>query len=800
MVDAVQWRNSVKASSSEQLMKEAAAIRDSGFGHVMTYSPKVFVPLTQLCRDVCHYCVFAKSPSGQKAPYMTLEEVLEVAKQGQQQGCREVLFTLGEKPELRYRSARTFLQQHGFESTVDYLAHVAHEVISTTGMLPHINAGTLTREELLQLKACSASMGLMLESSSERLCQPGMPHYRSPDKQPHARLDTLRLAGELRIPMTTGILIGIGETEDERLQSLLDIHELHQRYGHIQEVIVQNFKAKPGTRMAQAEEPNLDTLARTIAAARLLFGAEVSIQAPPNLTQQFELATLIRSGINDWGGISPLTQDFVNPEAPWPQIDLLSKICRREGHSLRPRTTVYPSYLSASDRWQDTAIEKALQPHLSADGFARADNWRTGKLQSPPSVVMDRLLYKGSAPPPLMPSDSVVKTVERLKAGEPVDEQSLSRLFTVMGDDFDFVCQQADQLRQELAGGDVSYVVTRNINYTNICGYRCGFCAFSKSTGRNASRDKPYVLSAEDIAQRVREAWDRGATEVCLQGGIHPSFDGNTYLDICRAAREAAPGIHIHAFSPLEVFHGSQTLGLTVSEFVGQLKQAGLSSIPGTAAEILDDDVRAMICPDKINTQQWLDIIEATHQQGIRSTATIMFGHVDSPIHWARHLLKLLALQKKTGGFTEFVPLPFVAHEAPIALRETCRPGPSFHESVMMHAVARLLFQRWIPNIQTSWVKMGPAGAQACLRAGVNDLGGTLMNESITRAAGAEFGQEVSAQQMQQWAGSVGRSAYQRTTLYQKAPAERIEKAASDGSIQTLCVTGSYSLSDSASQ
>ena len=686
------------------LAEVASELRDRGFGGVVTYSRKVFIPLTHLCRDVCHYCTFAKTPKRIEQAYMPVEQVLEQVREAEKLGCKEALFTLGEKPELRYRAARDALAEMGFASTLEYLAHVAGRVLEETSVLPHINAGCMTDDEIAMLRPVSASMGIMLESVAERLCEKGMPHYGSPDKAPAVRMETLARAGRARVPFTSGILIGIGETRRERIESLLALRTLHVQHGHLQEIIIQNFRAKPDTKMASAPEPDLDELLWTIAVARLIFGAEMSIQAPPNLSPGV-LPQIVAAGINDWGGVSPVTPDFVNPEAPWPHVERLAKETALSGKLLQERLTIYPRYIREAERWLDEALRPRLLQAVDGQGMPRVDNWLTGQSDSAPDTDMALLRKERVAA-----SRPIAAILRRVEAGERLDEGDIVQLFAARGDDFVAVCRSADQLRQQVCGDTVSYVVNRNINYTNVCYFKCQFCAFSKGKLSENLRGRPYDLSAEEIARRADEAWQRGATEVCMQGGIHPEYTGQTYLDILATLREASPNMHIHAFSPLEVWQGAETLGLPLEEFLRQLKATGLNSLPGTAAEVLDDEVRAVLCPDKINTQQWLTVMETAHRVGLPTTATIMFGHVDGYQHWARHLLAIRDLQARSGGFTEFVPLPFVASESPIYLKGKARRGPTFRESLLMHAVARLVLHGLIDNIQASWVKMGEAG------------------------------------------------------------------------------------------
>lgn len=744
------------------LMTIAAELRDSAFRNVVTYSRKVFLPLTQLCRDVCHYCTFAQTPRHIDAPYMAIDDVLEQVKAAEKLGCKEALLTLGEKPELRYRVAREALDAMGFSTTLDYVAAVAERIVRETKVLPHINAGTMSADEIAKLRCVSASMGIMLESASVRLCGKGQPHYGSPDKDPAVRLETMRLAGEANVPFTSGILIGIGETRRERIESLLALREMHERHGHLQEIIVQNFRAKPNTLMAQSPEPDLNELLWTIAVTRCIFGATMSIQAPPNLSPGV-LPQLINAGINDWGGVSPVTPDYVNPEAPWPHLDNLARETASTGKLLQERLTIYPAFALNYSRWLDAGLHTQVLDAIDAEGFPRVDDWSPGESTQPPEFDL-QLLNKS----PQTVSVDVQAIVQRARKSERLSEAQVVRLFQTRGDDFAYVAQAADTLRREVNGNGVAYVVNRNINYTNICYFKCQFCAFSKGKLSENLRGRPYDLAPEEIQRRVREAWARGATEVCMQGGIHPEYSGQTYLDILAAVKAAEPAMHVHAFSPLEVWQGAQTLGIGLEEFLLRLKAAGLGTLPGTAAEILDDEVRAVLCADKIRTDEWLQVIETAHHVGLRTTATIMYGHIERLEHWARHLLRVRDLQEKTGGFTEFVPLPFVAMEAPLYLKGKARRGPTFREAVLMHAVARLALHGQISNIQASWVKMGEAGVAACLAAGANDVGGTLMNESITRAAGATHGQELPPQKMDELIRACERIPSQRTTLYTK--------------------------------
>ena len=826
---------------TDALMEAARGVRDRRSGDVVTWSPKVFIPLTELCRDVCRYCTFAKTPGNVRAPYLTVDEAVDIARRGAEAGCTEALFTLGDQPERRYRAAREWLAEASFASTIDYLVHAARRVHEETGLLPHVNPGVMTGEELARLREVSVSAGIMLESVSRRLCEKGGPHYGSPDKDPEVRLATLARAGELAVPFTTGILIGIGETRRERVESLLAIRDLDDRHGHIQEVIVQNFRAKPGTPMATAPEPSLEDHLWTIAVARLVLGSGTSVQAPPNL-RPGALARLVEAGLDDWGGVSPVTPDHVNPEAPWPHLVELERATESAGKSLAPRLPLHPRFVADPERWVDPGLRSAVLAASDGQGLGRDSRWHAGEAeQASGGAVGLRVQEWGrdaidahdatmGRPPDAHPgperesarrsgrgrgdardtrpgrvagaasrpefgrkarsgnrrqgsfgtgavasrvSPSLARVLDRVREGAPLDESQIVRLFEARGGEARAVCEAADALRRERNGDVVSYVVNRNINYTNVCYFKCRFCAFSKGRLSANLRGRPYDLDLAEIGRRTREAWDRGATEICLQGGIHPDYTGETYLSICRAVKDAAPEVHVHAFSPLEVWQGARTLNADLPEYLERLRAAGLGSLPGTAAEILDDEVRRVICPDKVTTDEWLEVMESAHRVGLGSTATIMFGHVDGYRHWARHLLRVRGLAERTGGFTEFVPLPFVHMESPMYLRGRARRGPTLREAVLMHAVARLALDPWIVNIQTSWVKMGPDGMRLALAAGANDVGGTLMNESITRAAGAGFGQEMPPERLESIIREAGRTPRQRTTRYTDAPPAR---------------------------
>ena len=780
-----------------ELVAAAGRRRDMAHGTRITYSPKVFIPLTMLCRDRCGYCTFAQPPARFAAPYLLTDEILEIARRGASAGCHEALFTLGERPEERYPVAADWLGRHGYESTVDYLVDVSRLVLEETGLLPHSNAGALHEDELARLREVAPSQGMMLETLRPDLdC-----HRGAPDKTPERRLATLEDAGRLRIPFTTGILVGIGEDRIDRLIALEAIADSHRRHGHVQEVIVQNFLPKAGTSMRAAPPcPSHDYL-EAIALARLVLPDEVHVQAPPNLSDDFR--PLLDAGIDDWGGVSPVTVDHVNPERPWPALDRLRELTEQRGFTLAPRLTIHPDYVCRPEIWLDEALRFPVMDRADAEGLGRDDPGavfpeRIETIAAEDGAEIRQIGHDSTAwysGAPVSPVDLLCgspaaggrlrEVLDGVLDGQEVGSEGLLTLFAARGPEVRAVAEVADELRLRAVGDVVTWVANRNINYTNVCTYKCRFCGFSKGPLSLNLRGTPYLLDLDEIARRATDAARMGATEVCLQGGIHPDFDGDYYIDVTRAVRDAVPDIHVHGFTALEVTEGARRLGEPLADYLRRLMDAGLRSLPGTAAEILDDTIRARLCPDKINTEEWLEVHRTAHGVGLRSNITIMFGSIEGPEHWVRHLLACRDLQKETGGFTEFVGLPFVHMASPIYLQRRARRGPTFRETLLMHAVARIALHGLVDNIQGSWVKIGFDGIRQMLQAGCNDLGGTLVDENISRAAGAEHGQSAQESDFVAIVEPLGRTLEQRNTLYGRAPSgEHLEvRRADDGRV-----------------
>lgn len=811
----------------KDLMASAARVRDAGLEAagrpgVITYSRSVFIPLTRLCRDKCHYCTFATVPGKLRRAghgmFMSPDEVLAIARRGAEMGCKEALITLGDRPEDRWPEARAWLEAEGYDDTIAYVRAMAIRILEETGLLPHLNPGAMTWTDFQRLKPVAPSMGMMLETTAERLwSEPGGPHYGSPDKEPAVRLRVLEDAGRSSVPFTSGLLIGIGETQVERAESLFALRRVSRSYHGIQEVIIQNFRAKPDTAMRGMPDAELDDLVATVAVARHILGPSACIQAPPNLVDA-EYEQLIGAGIDDWGGVSPLTPDHVNPERPWPQVDELAERSAAAGFSLRERLAVYPEYIQRGEPW----LDPRLLPHVTAladpgTGLAREDAIPTGLPWQEPEeafsasgrtdlhhtidtegrtgdrrkdfdeVYGDWEALREAAAPGMVPSrvDGDIKAALAQAADDPTkltDPEALA-LFHADGPALDALCRIADDLRRAAVGDDVTYIVTRNINFTNVCYTGCRFCAFAQ---RRTDADA-YTLSLDQVADRAQQAWDVGAVEVCMQGGIHPDLPGTAYFDIARAVKERVPGMHVHAFSPMEVVNGATRTGMSIREWLTAAREAGLDTIPGTAAEILDDEVRWVLTKGKLPTATWVEVVKTAHELGVRSSSTMMYGHVDQPRHWLAHLRLLAEIQQETGGFTEFVTLPFIHTNAPVYLAGIARPGPTNRDNRAVTAMARILLHPHIPNIQTSWVKLGAEGAAEMLRSGANDLGGTLMEETISRMAGSSYGSYRSVQDLVAIAELTGRPARPRTTTYGPVPEDRQAVAlASDGHLPEL--------------
>ncbi|MCV7399494.1 bifunctional FO biosynthesis protein CofGH [Mycobacterium fragae] len=811
-VDEAAVAMTARGDDLADLCHSAARVRDAGLESAgrrgplgrlpVSYSRKVFIPVTHLCRDTCHYCTFVTVPGKLRAQgagmYLEADEILDIARRGSELGCKEALFTLGDRPEERWPEARTWLEERGYDSTLSYVRAMAIRVLEETGLLPHLNPGVMSWSELSRLKPVAPSMGMMLETTSRRLFETkGLAHYGSPDKDPAVRLRTLTDAGRLSIPFTTGLLVGIGETLHERAETLHAIRKSHKEFGHVQEVIVQNFRAKEHTAMAAMPDAGIDDFLATVAVARLVLGPGMRIQAPPNLVSADECLALIAAGVDDWGGVSPLTPDHVNPERPWPTLDDLAAVTAEAGYDLVERLTAQPKYVQAGAAWIDprvaghvaaladpgTGLARDVKPvgmpwqepddvasigrvdlNAAIDTEGRAAEARSdldsafGDWDS----IRDHVHQLAARAPERIDTDvlAALSSAERDPAG-CTDAEYLA-LATAEGPALDAVAALADSLRREAVGDDVTFVVNRNINFTNICYTGCRFCAFAQRKGDADA----YSLSTAEVAERAWEAHVAGATEVCMQGGIDPELPVTGYVDLVRAVKTRVPSMHVHAFSPMEIANGATKSGLSVREWLISLREGGLDTIPGTAAEILDDEVRWVLTKGKLPTSMWIDIVTTAHEVGLRSSSTMMYGHVDSPRHWVGHLKVLRDIQDRTGGFTEFVPLPFVHQSSPLYLAGASRPGPSHRDNRAVHALARIMLHGRISHIQTSWVKLGTRGTQVMLNGGANDLGGTLMEETISRMAGSEHGSAKTVSELVAIAEAIGRPARQRTTTY----------------------------------
>jgi len=793
-----------RGESLDRLCAAAARVRDAGLvaagrAGVVTYSPKVFIPVTRLCRDRCHYCTFVTVPGKLPAPYLSPDEILEIARDGAALGCLEALFTLGDRPEERWPEARAWLDAQGYDSTLAYVRAMAVRVLEETGLLPHLNPGVMSWEEIGRLKPVAPSMGMMLETTSRRLFETrGLAHFGSPDKDPDVRLRVLEDAGRQSVPFTTGLLVGIGETLEERADTIFALRRVARAYGGVQEVIVQNFRAKPDTAMRHADDLPLDDYRAAIAVTRLVLGPSARVQAPPNLVSASECAALLGAGVDDWGGVSPLTPDHVNPERPWPSLERLASMTSAAGFELRPRLTVHPEYVRAGEPWLDPRVSAHVAAVASDDGLARVGvrpvglPWQepdggfasVGRTDLHSSIdisgrsadrrgdfdsvygdweaVREAAALSGGfeARSARTSTSGALRAAERDPAGL-TDEQALA-LMTAEGDLLDEVCRLADDLRRDTVGDEVTYVVNRNINFTNVCYVGCRFCAFAQ---RRTDPDA-YSLSLDQVADRAEEAWRLGATEVCMQGGIDPELPGTAYFDLVAAVKRRVPEMHVHAFSPMEVVNGASRTGLSVEDFLVKAREAGLDTIPGTAAEILDDDVRWVLTKGKLPASSWVDVVTTAHRVGLRSSSTMMYGHVDHPRHWVAHLRVLRRIQDETGGFTEFVPLPFVHHSSPIYLAGVARPGPTLRDNRAVHALARIMLHGAIDHVQTSWVKLGTDGTRAMLQGGADDLGGTLMEETISRMAGSAHGSARTVEELTEVAAGIDRPVRERTTTY----------------------------------
>ncbi|WP_409047584.1 7,8-didemethyl-8-hydroxy-5-deazariboflavin synthase CofG [Microbacterium sp. HA-8] len=732
----------------DALLDAAAAVRDEGLRRagrpgVLTYSRKVFLPVTTLCRDRCHYCVFVDTPGqllrAHKPLYMSAEQVLTVARRGAALGCKEALFTLGDRPEQRWPEARTWLDAHGYASTLDYVAAMARLVRRETGLLPHLNPGVMTLDELRALRPTAPSMGMMLETTSRRLFEePGQVHFGSPDKDPDVRLRVIDDAGTARVPFTTGILVGIGETLRDRAESLIAIRDAHERHGHVQEVIVQNFRAKPRTAMQGAPDADLREYAAAIAVARLVLGPDMRIQVPPNLSDPAEFELLVRAGADDWGGVSPLTADHVNPERPWPHLDDLTARTADLGFVLRERLTAHPEYIRDAALWLDPEIIPATLALADPDSGLAAED-------APASTATRRAPRAGRGDPASRTADLVSRAADDPAA---LDDAEWVALLEATGTALDALAETADQLRRFTAGEAVSIVDNRNV---------------SSSAYRARPAGEPDTFDLRDLTGIVRDARDLGVSELCVQGLVDPREAPDAALEIARTIRDAGPGIHLHAFRPADIDDLARRTGMGLDDALAAMREAGVHTVPGTGVKILSERVRPLVAPDDLATPRWVEVITAAHRAGFRSTSVLFYGHVETAAERVAHLRRLMAIQTETGGFTEIVPIPLPGHGVALV------PGrPAIDEHRAMFAVARLMLSGTIPHVQVPWPRLDDNTVQTLLRSGADDLGGTLRDGRVLPRVGVEYGREMTLERAARISGGLFRPLRVRTTDYRE--------------------------------
>lgn len=767
-VDDAEALLAVTGTDLDRLLALAGAVRDaggeaSGRPGVITYSRKVFVPLTTLCRDRCHYCVFVDTPSQllkkHKPAYMSAEQVLAVARQGAALGCKEALLTLGDRPEDRWPEARAWLDAHGYSSTLDYVGAMARLITAETGLLAHLNPGVMSHAELLALRPTAPSMGMMLETTSRRLFEvAGQVHFGSPDKDPALRLRVVDDAGRARVPFTTGILVGIGETLRDRAESLVALRDAHERHGHVQEVIVQNFRAKPRTAMRGAPDAALLEYVAAVAVARLVLGPRMRVQVPPNLSDPDEFALLVRAGADDWGGVSPLTADHVNPERPWPHLADLAARTAELGFDLRERLTAHPEYIREPEVWLDPALHApvaALAEPVS--GLAAVTDSGKAPVSAAPASSPAARHLNLSQPPATAGATTGATTagadVRRLAetaASDPLalDDAEWETLLRATGADLDALAATADDVRRYTVGEAVTLVVNRNLTST-------GF----RAAGRAAADE----FDLDDVAAIAADAQDLEATEICVQGRLPDAEDPHTYLEIARTVKAAAPGIHLHAYRPQDVRDLADRGGLGLAGALAALRDAGVDTVPGTGVKVLSERVRALIAPGDLDIDAWIETITAAHGAGLRSSSVLFYGHVETATERIAHLRRLRALQTDTAGFTEFVPIPLPAPLGGLPLVPGRAP---LDEHRAMVAVSRLLLSGSIPHIQIPWTRVGRDAAAALLQSGGDDLGGTLLDGRVRPEAGVEVGLELPVADAAALAARLFRPFRLRTTDY----------------------------------